>query len=1426
MSKARAVTVDEDYVAALKTMALNSKVINPWVVYALKNAINRNSDSADRAFNEIIKISPEGYVIALIRARFGVSQRFANLDKAITALAEVDQGKDILEGVIKELSLNIDQAGVKSQETFAKLLMYAINQGNGAMVDKLLEFALKSENDKAMDKAEDAFLYTQDSLRTQRYLRALIVESGRDSWSSSKRGKLDKLIQHGFDALDWADDTKLFIQLAEDTALPKHWQHLLQIGWVKTTEKQERDSRAEALTQEMVQLPYSLSYHLQRIFERSGYPENMVALNRALLKQAGYQQWESELKNIWWMSLGAIYRKKGGAELIIELSNDTSIPNDWREFIASTPKALLKRDWRWPERIPLELFADMVANKLKNGDKEKLLVIVAPDYDWNTVFLEIKPLIDIFVKAGWGVIYDEAKTRKDVVTTLAEATKEKKANAFILLGHARAGPKEKKEKQGLDLSHQGRDSWIGLSDGKEMAALAKYLVSDETGAAMVDMMEKALRKSKPRIVEGSIGAAMLTKVKFDDYSEIAGAEWSDGKDRGYNAVEEDDDFSDSLIAELEDSDSEVEADQVAVETEKEFKAKVKETEQTVQALQELIKALPLSLDRAVAKLKITSHDPADSNRPITEKEIKEGLAQRFERFAQATVKTAKDITADETVRAYLEEEMNYAQANSLKKQAEILREFFDRKRQIFKAQLNGWEGQPQDLKIYATTHNGNIYVEVLRPGVLLHEAGVLAGLNHQQNSQIKDKYNQARIEALRSTFREDMVRLESLTKEGKQVFLRGITVDERFIFAKEEMLKLYIQRLKELGVNVVHAYLPAPKLTLDRLAEAGIGINLAFPLNEGAYTEQEIPSGAYQDLGLRTLPNLSDDSYLSYISATKDHPAISAWIWGNEYNLLFAKDKKLAEFIVTHKLDLFDPEVKELILQLYKKDTPNTRAIIWYIFANKTAERAKAYDSKHPLGISNAEIPGMELGKGFNLEVGKRITYLANAFDFWALHIYRGRLNSKASFTSLFEDWHKIQDGYRELALGYYNQLPQERRVEAESMLKPPAMYVAEFGEDSWDADKGSEDQQMQEEAMLQLQHEIVEAAIKSKDYPYPLIFGFTAMSFMDHIDKWKEAAALEVKESIGVYTKPEKTKQDPGYYPSQSLDRQSNEEWWGFYNSQAQPKITAVTLGPVWSKLRTTEQYPLKLTSFIIREIIPQWIRERLDASMLEVSRKIETAPHKEIKETKVSALKLRDGLLYLESWPQYQREVFSDQQRRSVLVFWDSRRWGALPEYIKNYAAKVSGQDERVFWVSDALAVEFGASAYRKIKAPELRVIEKGQIPAYFKQVPLDFIVGGRNSRYTSFTLVPGRRVDLPGREDVIVMEGVTKGRGDGLVAKQIFIYDQRNGERIAEARFKHKQWRVSFDRDGYKTPEELAAMILDNEGKVVTNFKRYYL
>jgi len=120
------------------------------------------------------------------------------------------------------------------------------------------------------------------------------------------------------------------------------------------------------------------------------------------------------------------------------------------------------------------------------------------------------------------------------------------------------------------------------------------------------------------------------------------------------------------------------------------------------------------------------------------------------------------------------------------------------------------------------------------------------------------------------------------------------------------------------GVNTIRTYYTPTLDYLDKCAEHNIRVAVGIPY----YDDRTHPG-----------PDIKSGSYLGYVAAIKDHPAVAFILLGNEYN--------------------YHPE-------WFEGDINN-----WYSSQAKAVDLIKMVDSKHPVGTVHGGVTQKELLEGF-----------------------------------------------------------------------------------------------------------------------------------------------------------------------------------------------------------------------------------------------------------------------------------------------------------------------------------------------------------------------------------------------------------------------------------------------------------------------------
>ena len=146
----------------------------------------------------------------------------------------------------------------------------------------------------------------------------------------------------------------------------------------------------------------------------------------------------------------------------------------------------------------------------------------------------------------------------------------------------------------------------------------------------------------------------------------------------------------------------------------------------------------------------------------------------------------------------------------------------------------------------------------------------------------------------------------------------------------------------EAGVNTIRLYQPVDDVTvLDAIADAGLKVIISFGYNqEGVF---DILSGSFVD----------------YVEAYKNHPAILFWEYGNEYN---------------YHPEWFDGDMKN-----------------WYLALNAAVLKSKEVDPSHAHATAHGELPD-------SLAMA-----LCPDVDIWGMNVYRWD-----NPEDIFKQWEKI----------------------------------------------------------------------------------------------------------------------------------------------------------------------------------------------------------------------------------------------------------------------------------------------------------------------------------------------------------------------------------------------------------------------------------
>lgn len=150
-----------------------------------------------------------------------------------------------------------------------------------------------------------------------------------------------------------------------------------------------------------------------------------------------------------------------------------------------------------------------------------------------------------------------------------------------------------------------------------------------------------------------------------------------------------------------------------------------------------------------------------------------------------------------------------------------------------------------------------------------------------------------------------------------------------------ERLSEDLKLMNDAGINTIRVYEPIDsKEVLDEIHKAGIRVIVSFGYNQ---------NGRY---------DLRSETYLDYVSAFKQHPAILFWELGNEYN--------------------------------YHPEWFGGSMDLWYATAAKAIAAIHNTDPNHPVASAHGEVPTTEV-----------LTQL-NDLDLWGINVYRWDESHKA----------------------------------------------------------------------------------------------------------------------------------------------------------------------------------------------------------------------------------------------------------------------------------------------------------------------------------------------------------------------------------------------------------------------------------------------
>lgn len=216
--------------------------------------------------------------------------------------------------------------------------------------------------------------------------------------------------------------------------------------------------------------------------------------------------------------------------------------------------------------------------------------------------------------------------------------------------------------------------------------------------------------------------------------------------------------------------------------------------------------------------------------------------------------------------------------------------------------------------------------------------------------------------------------------------------------------------MKEAGINTVRVYEPIDdRAVLDAMAEAGVSVIVSMGYNQNG--NYDILSG----------------SFIDYIEAYKDHPAILFWELGNEYNYhpdwfggdiqnwydalnaaaVLAKDRDPSRPVATAHGELPDqqaldscPDIDIWGMNVYRWDNPEDIFTQWAAISTK------------PMYLSEAGADGYMANNDFGYEMGVNETAQADAMRNILGDIARfPEVCSGVAVFAFVDEWWKDEEG-------------------------------------------------------------------------------------------------------------------------------------------------------------------------------------------------------------------------------------------------------------------------------------------------------------------------------------------------------------------------------------------------------------------------------
>ncbi|MFA5089005.1 MAG: hypothetical protein WC552_08250, partial [Candidatus Omnitrophota bacterium] len=201
----------------------------------------------------------------------------------------------------------------------------------------------------------------------------------------------------------------------------------------------------------------------------------------------------------------------------------------------------------------------------------------------------------------------------------------------------------------------------------------------------------------------------------------------------------------------------------------------------------------------------------------------------------------------------------------------------------------------------------------------------------------------------------------------------------------------------------------------------------------------------------------------------------------------------------------------------------------WYPILEKAARETKdilkSIDRKILVATAHGEMPTVDVIKK------------CPSVDVWGVNIYRwDGLNIQqgdGQTTDIFKQWKEI--------------------LETKGIRQDLKLYVSEAGTDAYDGRVGKENQDMQASVNVKIWNDIVQA-VQQMDEEAREKLGLWAVMFMSGWDRWWKSGNPFVHDVIG--------KKEAGV----AYDNEANEEWWGFFDIDSQPRKVAREFQKLWT--------------------------------------------------------------------------------------------------------------------------------------------------------------------------------------------------------------------------------------------------------------------